>query len=83
MGVLAPYMANANEWNRGFRTGWFYAGIGLPFTIGMWFLIPETARQVLAPIPPPPPVELFRLIFIPFLMRHVYSGGAGIRRFAC
>ena len=34
MGVLVPYMTNANEWNWGFRTGWFYAGVGLPFTIG-------------------------------------------------
>ncbi|KAM5343675.1 hypothetical protein ACJ41O_012212 [Fusarium nematophilum] len=42
MNVLVPYMVNANRWNWGFKTGWFYAGVGLPFVIGMWLLIPET-----------------------------------------
>ncbi|KAH1397390.1 hypothetical protein KXV51_003325 [Aspergillus fumigatus] len=43
MNVLVPYMTNANEWNWGLKTGWFYAGVGFPFALGMWFLIPETA----------------------------------------
>lgn len=43
MNNLVPYMVNANEWNWGFKTGWFYAGVGLPFTVGMWILIPETS----------------------------------------
>ncbi|KAI9166336.1 MFS transporter fmqE [Paramyrothecium foliicola] len=42
MGVLIPYMVNANEWNWGLKTPWFFAGVGLPFTVAMWFLIPET-----------------------------------------
>ena len=42
MNVLVPYMTNANEWNWGYKTGWFYAGVGLPFAAGIWFLIPET-----------------------------------------
>ncbi|KEY71303.1 hypothetical protein S7711_05895 [Stachybotrys chartarum IBT 7711] len=42
MNILTPYMVNSNEWGWELRTGWFYAGIGLPFVIGMWFIIPET-----------------------------------------
>ncbi|KAM0425875.1 hypothetical protein ACHAPT_008813 [Fusarium lateritium] len=42
MDVLVPYMVNKHQWNWGLKTGWFYAGIGLPATIGMWLLIPET-----------------------------------------
>ncbi|KAL6712618.1 hypothetical protein ACN47E_000495 [Coniothyrium glycines] len=42
MNVLVPYMTNANAWNWGYKTGWFYAGVGLPFAAGIWFLIPET-----------------------------------------
>ncbi|EEU37614.1 uncharacterized protein NECHADRAFT_53594 [Fusarium vanettenii 77-13-4] len=45
MSVLTPYMVNANKWNWGFKTGFFYAGIGLPFVIGMWLLIPEVAGR--------------------------------------
>ncbi|KAH6950410.1 general substrate transporter [Ilyonectria sp. MPI-CAGE-AT-0026] len=45
MNNLVPYMVNANEWNWGFKTGWFYAGVGLPFTIGIWLLIPETSGR--------------------------------------
>ncbi|KAH6984030.1 hexose transporter [Ilyonectria destructans] len=45
MNNLVPYMVNANAWNWGLKTGWFYAGVGLPFTIGMWLLIPETAGR--------------------------------------
>ncbi|KAI8312025.1 MFS transporter fmqE [Colletotrichum sp. SAR11_59] len=45
MNVLVPYMVNANKWNWGYKTGWFYAGVGLPFTIGMWLLIPDTAGR--------------------------------------
>lgn len=43
MGQLTPYMVNENKWDWGLKTGWFYAGVGLPFAIGMWLLIPETA----------------------------------------
>ncbi|PLB46494.1 general substrate transporter, partial [Aspergillus steynii IBT 23096] len=42
MNVLVPYMTNENKWNWGLKTGWFYVGVGMPFTLGMWFLIPET-----------------------------------------
>ncbi|KAF5241036.1 hypothetical protein FANTH_9253 [Fusarium anthophilum] len=42
MNVLTPYMVNASEWNWKLKTAWFYAGIGLPFVVGMWLLIPET-----------------------------------------
>ncbi len=44
MGQLTPYMVNSNKWNWGLKTAWFYAGVGLPFVVGMWLLIPETAR---------------------------------------
>jgi hypothetical protein len=43
MNVLVPYMTNSSKWNWGYKTGWFYAGVGLPFVVGMWLLIPETA----------------------------------------
>ena len=43
MNELVPYMVNKNQWNWGLETGWFYAGIGLPFVIGTWLLIPETS----------------------------------------
>jgi hypothetical protein len=42
MNVLVPYMTNVNKWNWNLKTGWFYAGLGFPFVVGMWFLIPET-----------------------------------------
>ncbi|KAH6971379.1 general substrate transporter [Ilyonectria sp. MPI-CAGE-AT-0026] len=45
MNVLTPYMVNSNQWNWGLKTGWFYAGVGLPFTVAMWFLIPETSNR--------------------------------------
>ncbi|KAK3306251.1 putative MFS alpha-glucoside transporter [Chaetomium strumarium] len=45
MNQLTPYMVNQNQWNWGLKTGWFYAGVGLPFMLGMWLLIPETARR--------------------------------------
>lgn len=46
MNVLTPYMVNGNEWGWELKTGWFYAGIGLPFVTVMWFLIPETKGYV-------------------------------------
>ncbi|KAL2802024.1 hypothetical protein BJX63DRAFT_438260 [Aspergillus granulosus] len=46
MSVVTPYMVNVNDWNWGLKTGWFYAGVGLPFTVAIWFLIPETAGYV-------------------------------------
>ncbi|KAL3496922.1 general substrate transporter [Aspergillus germanicus] len=45
LGVLIPYMVNANQWGWGLKTGWFFAGLGLPFVAGMWWLIPETAGR--------------------------------------
>lgn len=47
MNVLTPYMVNANKWNWGFKTGWFYAGVGLQFVIGAWLLLPETSGYVI------------------------------------
>ncbi|KAF6824322.1 MFS alpha-glucoside transporter [Colletotrichum plurivorum] len=45
MNVLVPYMVNANKWDWGLKTGWFYAGVGLPFAVGMWLLVPDTAGR--------------------------------------
>jgi hypothetical protein len=42
MSVLVPYMTNVNKWNWDLKTAWFYVGVGAPFMLGMWFLIPET-----------------------------------------
>ncbi|KAH6711365.1 putative transporter [Leptodontidium sp. 2 PMI_412] len=42
MGVLVPYMTNVNKWGWGLKTAWFYVGVGAPFMLGMWYLIPET-----------------------------------------
>ncbi|KAF5722065.1 maltose permease [Fusarium mundagurra] len=50
MNVLTPYMVNANKWNWGFKTGWFYAGVGLPFLIGTWFLLPDTSGRTAAEV---------------------------------
>ena len=43
MNVLVPYMLNENEWNWGLKTAFFYTGIGAPFAIAAWFIIPEPA----------------------------------------
>lgn len=43
MNQLVPHMVNASAWNWGLKSGFFYAGVGLPFTILTWFMIPETA----------------------------------------
>ncbi|RSL50195.1 hypothetical protein CEP54_012051 [Fusarium duplospermum] len=45
LGVLVPYMINANQWNWGLKTCWFFTGIGMPFVVAMWFLMPETAGR--------------------------------------
>ncbi|OXC65393.1 hypothetical protein AYX13_05523 [Cryptococcus neoformans] len=42
MNVLVPYMLNTNEWNWGLKTAFFYLGVGAPFAVGSWFIIPET-----------------------------------------
>ncbi|KAF5988307.1 putative maltose permease (MalP) [Fusarium bulbicola] len=44
MSVLTPYMVNANKWDWKLKTGFSYAGVGLPWVIGTWLLVPETAR---------------------------------------
>jgi hypothetical protein len=46
-GVLVRYMVNSNQWNWGLKTCWLLAGLGLFFTLAMWFLIPETAGYVI------------------------------------
>jgi hypothetical protein len=46
MGVLVPYMLNTNQWNWGLKTTWFFTGIGAPFLVALWFLLPETAGYV-------------------------------------
>ena len=43
MNVLVPYMLNENEWNWGLKTAFFYTGLGAPFAIASWFIIPEPA----------------------------------------
>ncbi|PVH80840.1 hypothetical protein DL98DRAFT_626950 [Cadophora sp. DSE1049] len=48
MGVLIPYMLNTNQWNWGLKTSWLFAGLGLPFTVAIWFLIPETSGRTVA-----------------------------------
>ncbi|KAH7025669.1 general substrate transporter [Microdochium trichocladiopsis] len=45
MSVLVPYMVNANAWNWRLKTGLFYAGVGLFWTVGAWFVLPETAGR--------------------------------------
>ena len=41
MNVLVPYMLNENKFNWGLKTGFFYVGVGAPFAIGSWFLLPD------------------------------------------
>ncbi|KAH7385043.1 general substrate transporter [Cadophora sp. MPI-SDFR-AT-0126] len=48
LGVLVPYMLNANQWNWGLKTTWFFTGLGMPFTVAMWFLLPETKGRTTA-----------------------------------
>ncbi|KAF2012730.1 MFS general substrate transporter [Aaosphaeria arxii CBS 175.79] len=48
MSVLVPYMITETEWNWSLKTCWFFAGIGFPFTLGMWLLIPETSGRSVA-----------------------------------
>ncbi|KAH7137793.1 putative transporter [Dactylonectria macrodidyma] len=45
MNQLVPHMVNASEWNWGLKSGFFYAGVGLPSAVGCWFIVPETARR--------------------------------------
>ncbi|KAL2843339.1 general substrate transporter [Aspergillus pseudoustus] len=45
MGILVPYMLNANQWDWGLKTTWFFTGIGAPFLLALWFLIPETSGR--------------------------------------
>lgn len=45
MNVLTPYMVNGEQWDWELKTGWFYAGLGLPMVIGMWLIIPETSNR--------------------------------------
>ncbi|RSL46603.1 hypothetical protein CEP53_010268 [Fusarium sp. AF-6] len=62
MGILIPYMVNAHEWNWGLKTSWLFAGLGAPFTLAMWFLIPETAGRSAAELD-----ELFERKIKPWL----------------
>ncbi|KAK1925258.1 sugar transporter [Papiliotrema laurentii] len=43
MNVLVPYMLNENQWNWGLKTAFFYTGLGAPFAVAAWFIIPEPA----------------------------------------
>jgi hypothetical protein len=43
MNVLVPYMLSPTAWNWNLKTAFFYLGIGAPFVIGAWFIIPETS----------------------------------------
>ncbi|KAH6715721.1 general substrate transporter [Leptodontidium sp. MPI-SDFR-AT-0119] len=45
LGYLVPYMLNAAEWNWGLKTCWFFAGVGAPFVVATWFLVPETRHR--------------------------------------
>lgn len=47
MNVLVPYMLSADAWNWGLKTAFFYLGIGAPFAIASWFIIPETTGWVI------------------------------------
>lgn len=46
IGYGVPYMLSDDYLGWGLKTGFFYAGLGAPFAIGSWFLMPETARFV-------------------------------------
>jgi hypothetical protein len=37
-------MLNANQWNWGLRSAFFYAAAGFPMTIIGYFIFPETNR---------------------------------------
>jgi hypothetical protein len=43
IGTGVPYMLNTTALNWGLKTAWFYVGLGIPATIAVWFLMPETA----------------------------------------
>ena len=58
MNQLVPYMVNENEWNWGLKTGWFYTGVGLPFMVGCWLLIPETTGYDILSVLLPPSTSL-------------------------
>ncbi|CAH0019588.1 unnamed protein product [Clonostachys rhizophaga] len=45
MSVLTPYMVNNQKWNWGYKTGFFYTGVGLIWVVGIWYIIPETAGR--------------------------------------
>ncbi|RKK76957.1 hypothetical protein BFJ71_g16841 [Fusarium oxysporum] len=45
LGYIVPYMLNTEEWNWGLKTCWFFAGIGTPFVVAIWFFVPETRNR--------------------------------------
>ncbi|WVR05517.1 hypothetical protein IAU60_002535 [Kwoniella sp. DSM 27419] len=45
MVVIVPYLINVNNANWGLKTCFFFVGIGAPFVLGGWFILPETARR--------------------------------------
>ncbi|KAM0283761.1 hypothetical protein ACHAQH_002351 [Verticillium albo-atrum] len=49
LNFLIPPMINANEWNWGLKTGFFFAGIGSIFTAALWFLVPELFERKVKP----------------------------------
>ncbi|RSH83832.1 hypothetical protein EHS25_005447 [Saitozyma podzolica] len=45
LNYFVSYMLNANQWNWGLRSAFFYAAAGFPMTIIGYFIFPETNRR--------------------------------------
>jgi len=43
--VVTPFLINVNNADWGLKTCFFFFGLGTPFVIGGYFIIPETARR--------------------------------------
>lgn len=41
LGYAVPYMLSSEYLGWGIKTAFFYTGVGAPFAIGVWFLMPE------------------------------------------
>ncbi|KAF4496388.1 General alpha-glucoside permease [Fusarium agapanthi] len=46
MSVLTPHVVNANKWDWKLKTGFFYAGVGLPWVIGTWLRSPAELDEL-------------------------------------
>jgi MFS family permease len=42
LGYMYPYMLNANQWNWGLKSGFYFFGLGAPTLVVTWFFSPET-----------------------------------------